>query len=129
MQQGRFRLDDFELYQLARQFRRKVYQVIKQLPKTERFALDPQMRRAVISITNNIAEGHGRFHFQENLQFCRVARGSIDELLDDLNICSDEGYADTQLINGLKAEAYELIARLNGYISYLRRSQQGQDAS
>jgi len=128
MEPGRFRLDDFELYQLARQFRRKVYQVVRQLPKSERFALDPQMRRAAISITNNIAEGHGRFHFQENMQFCRVARGSIDEVLDDLNICADEGYSDLQIINELKVEAYDLIARVNGYLSYLRRSQQGKDS-
>jgi four helix bundle protein len=52
------------------------------------------MRRAALSVTNNIAEGHGRWHYQENIQFCRISRGSVDELIDDFNICEDEGYAD-----------------------------------
>ena len=42
---------------------------------------------------NNIAEGHGRWHFQENMQFCRVSRGSVEETLDDLNLYLDEEYA------------------------------------
>jgi four helix bundle protein len=67
--------------------------LIQNLPASERRALDPQMRRAAISITNNIAEGHGRFHYQENIQFMRQARGSLEEVLDDINICLDEEYA------------------------------------
>jgi four helix bundle protein len=84
------------------------------------------MRRAAISITNNIAEGHGRWHFQENLRFCRIARGTVDEVIDDLNICLDEGYGDAALVNELKSEAYSLISRINGYMAYLRRSHQGE---
>jgi four helix bundle protein len=124
MEEGRFRLVDFELYRLAREFRKRVYAPIKQLPKEERFCLDPQMRRAAVSITNNIAEGHGRWHYQENLRFCRIARGSIDEILDDLNVCVDQQYGDLQLLNQLTTEAYNLINRLNGYMAYLRRCKQ-----
>ena len=124
MEQGRFRLDDFELYRVAREFRKKVYGVIKQLPAAERYCLGSQMRRAAISITNNIAEGHGRWHYQENLRFCRIARGSVDEVLDDLNVCLDEGYADSETVSQLKSEAYSLITRINGYMAYLRRTQQ-----
>ena len=124
MEEGRFRLADFELYRSAREFRKRIYVLIKQLPKEERFCLDQQMRRAAISITNNIAEGHGRWHYQENLRFCRIARGSIDEILDDLNVCFDEKYGDQQLVQQLTAEAYHLINRVNGYIAYLRRCKQ-----
>ncbi|HJZ12851.1 MAG TPA: four helix bundle protein, partial [Acidobacteriota bacterium] len=53
-----------------------------------------QIRRAAVSLTNNIAEGHGRFHYQENIQFLRHSRGSLTELLDDVNTCIDEEYAD-----------------------------------
>ncbi len=123
--ENRFRLDDFELYQKARSFRRKVYQVIRQLPPPERFVLDPQMRRAVISVTNNIAEGHGRWQFQENTRFCRISQGSLDETIDDLNICIDEGYGTIEDVTMLKDEAYELIARINSYIGYLQKSKQG----
>ena len=122
---ARFRLDEFELYKVAREFRNKVYQLIRCLPKEERFTLDPQMRRAAVSVTNNIAEGHGRWHYQENIQFCRVARGSVEELIDDFNICLDHQYGDVTFVESLKKEGYSLIARLNSYIQYLQTSKQG----
>jgi four helix bundle protein len=127
MDDGRFRLDDFELYKIARGFRKRVYVLIRQLPPEEKYALAGQMRRAAISASNNIAEGHGRWHYQENIQHCRISRGSIDEVIDDLNTCHDEGYGDQTLVTQLKVEAYELIRRLNGYIAYLRKNKQGGD--
>lgn len=124
---SRFKLDDFELYRAARQFRCKVYKVIRQLPSSEKFCLDPQMRRAAVSVTNNIAEGHGRWHDRENIQFCRTARGSLEELIDDLNVCLDEGYADPETLETIKTEAYALIARINGYVAYLRKRLHGDE--
>ena len=59
--EGKFGLDDFELYRLAREFRKAVYRLIRQLPTEEKYCLGSQMRRAAISITNNLAEGHGRW--------------------------------------------------------------------
>jgi four helix bundle protein len=123
---GRYRLDDFELYQVARVFRKKVYGLIRQLPPEEKYCLASQMRRAALSITNNIAEGHGRWHYKENIHYCCIARGSIAETIDDLNTCQDESYGDLPFVAQLKEEAYVLIARVNGYIAYLRKSQQGE---
>ena len=125
MQPDKYRLDDFELYQIARFFRQKVYQIARRLPDSEKFSLNVQMRRAALSITNNIAEGHGRWHFVENTRFCRIARGSVEEVIDDLNTCLDEKYGDNSVIIDLKNEAYNLIERINSYIAYLRRTQQG----
>jgi four helix bundle protein len=121
----RFRLDDFELYQTARSFRCKLYQLIHQLPPSELYCLEKQMRRAAVSITNNIAEGHGRWQYQENIQFCRMARGSLEEIVDDLNVCLDQNYCEPSFVNELKEDAYRLISRINGYIAYLRKSKQG----
>ena len=120
--EARYKLDDFELYRAARAFRTRIYALIRQLPRDEKFALDPQMRRAVVSITNNIAEGHGRWHHQETMQFCRVARGSLEEIIDDLNVCLDEGYGTAEEVEALKSDAYSLIGRINAYIAYIRRS-------
>jgi four helix bundle protein len=78
------------------------------------------MRRAAVSLTNNISEGHGRYHYQENIQFLRQSRGSLQELLDDLNVCSDEDYIDIDNIENVKQEGYILLKKLNGYIKYLR---------
>lgn len=79
------------------------------------------MRKAATSLTNNIAEGHGRYHYQENIQFCRQSRGSLSELIDDLNIYLNEEYFPEDYLNNLKQEAYEINKLLNGYIAYLRK--------
>lgn len=79
------------------------------------------MRRASTSLTNNIAEGHGRYHYQENIQFCRQSRGSLSELIDDLNVCLDEQYFSEDYLISLKEEAYKINKVLNGYIAYLKR--------
>src|SRR5213078_331513 len=82
--------EDLEVYQVARKFRKAMYRVGRRLPEIEKFALASQIRRAAVSLTNNIAEGHGRFHFLEQIKFMLQARGSLEELLDDLNVCTDE---------------------------------------
>lgn len=86
--------EDLEVYKLARKFSQRVSELIKRLPKEEDYNLKNQMRRAKLSVKNNIAEGFGRYHYQENIQFCRQSRGSICELIDDFNECYDEGYID-----------------------------------
>lgn len=119
-----YTFENLEVYKSAREFRKKIYKLIKNLPDEEKFNLASQMRRAATSLTNNIAEGHGRYHYQENIQFCRQSRGSLSELIDDLNICLDEQYFPEDYLNNLKQEAYDINKRLNGYISYLKKRKQ-----
>ena len=107
MEDTRFRLDDFELYRVARAFRKRVYRLIKMLPPEEKYALASQMRRAAVSVTNNIAEGHGRWHYQENIQYCRTSRGSTDEPIDDFNVCEDENYGDQALVAELEGRSVQ----------------------
>jgi four helix bundle protein len=113
--------EDLEVYKAAREFRKKIYKLIKKLPGEEKFNLVGQMRRAATSLTNNISEGHGRYHYQENIQFCRQSRGSLCELVDDLNICIDEVYFPRDFLDKLKSEGAFVHKLLNGYIAYLRR--------
>lgn len=75
-------------------------------------------------MTNNIAEGYGRFHYKENIQFCRQSRGSICELIDDFNECYDEGYIDAGYRDDLKGDAYHLTKVLNSYIASIGKSKQ-----
>ena len=128
MREAKYSLEDFELYQEARQFRRRVYMLIRQLPLAERRCLDPQMRRASVSITNNIAEGHGRWHYLENMHFCRISRGSTEEVIDDINVCLDESYGNAEYNQSLKQDGFELVKKINGYIAYLQRSKQGSNS-
>ena len=115
--------EELEVDKAAREFRKKIYKLIKGLPPEEKYNLDGQMRRASVSLTNNIAEGHGRYHFQENIQFCRISRGSLMELIDDLNTCIDEEYFPLDYLEELKSEGYTVNKMLNGYIAYLKKRQ------
>lgn len=117
----RYRLDDFEVYKHSRVFRKRVYRIINQLPEEEKYNLTSQMRDAIISVTNNIAEAHGRWHYKESIQFCRIARGSTEEIIDDINICIDENYYDIEQCKHLKEDGYELVKKINGYIAYLNK--------
>jgi len=120
--------EDLEVYKLAREFSNKISQLIKKLPKEEEYNLKGQMRRAKLSMTNNIAEGFGRYHYQENIQFCRQSRGSICELIDDFNECYDNGYIDAAYKDELKNDAYRLIKVVNGYVSSIKRQKSKADS-
>ena len=112
--------EDLEVYQVAREFRKAMYRVAKQLPAEEKFGLVSQIRRAALSLTNNIAEGHGRFHFLEQIKFMLQSRGSLEELMDDLNACEDEAYLVATEIERLRQDAWRVHKLINGYIRFLR---------
>jgi len=117
-----FGFEELDVYKSARAFRTRVYKLAKMLPEHEKFGLAQQIRRAAVSLTSNIAEGYGRHHWQENTQFCRNSRGSLLELVDHINTCLDESYADAQHLEALKREdAVALVKLLNGYIAYLQK--------
>ena len=112
--------EDLEVYQVAREFRKAMYRVARKLPDIEKFELAPQICDAAISLTNNIAEGDGRYHFLGQLRFILNSRGSLEELLDDLNICEDESYLPVAEIDELKQQGWRTHKVTNGYIRYLR---------
>ena len=112
--------EDLEVYQVSREFRKMMYRVAKCLPETEKFGLISQIRRAALSLTNNIAEGHGRFHYLDQIKFMLQARGSLEELMDDLNTCDDEAYLEPVEIEKLRQEAWCVHRLINGYIRFLR---------
>jgi four helix bundle protein len=95
--------------------------ILVQLPKEEKYDLGSQIRKAAISVTANISEGYGRFHYQEGIQFYRVSRGSLYELKDHLISCYDLNYVNKQVLNdGLELiEATKKI--LNGYIRFVKK--------
>lgn len=98
-----------------------MYKLASKLPEMERFNLISQVRSAARSVTNNIAEGYGSYYYRDNLSFQRKARGSLNELIDDINICLDEHYFEAKHLEELKQDAYKVRALLNGYMNYLSR--------
>src|SRR5437763_4462793 len=112
--------EDLKVYQVAREFRKRMYRIATRLPVAEKFGLASQIRRAAVSLTNNIAEGHGRYHYLDQIKFTLQARGSLEELIDDLNVCADEDYVSLEEIGSLKEEGWRTRQLVDGYIRYLR---------
>jgi four helix bundle protein len=115
-----FAFERLHLYQEARAFRRRIYKLARLLPAHEKYDLAPQMRKAGRSVTNCVAEGHGRYTFRDRYHFCAESRGSLQELVDDINICKDEEYAKPEHLDTLRVDAAALLKRLNGYMKFLR---------
>jgi four helix bundle protein len=97
------------------------------LPPEEKWSLNQQLRRSANSIPANIAEGYGRFYYQENIRFCYNARGSLEETLSHLVICYELKYISKSLFDPLEQDGEKLTQLINGYIGYLKRSKQGQN--
>jgi four helix bundle protein len=112
--------EDMHVYQHAREFRKSMYAVARRLPDFEKFALANQVRRAAVSLTNNLAEAHGRHHYLDQLQFVLHSRGSLEELIDDLNVCLDENYLPAKEAEMLKQSGWRVHNLINGYGRYLR---------
>jgi four helix bundle protein len=127
MEAKRFQtFEDLECYKMAREFRKSMYAVTRRLPDFEKFELASQIRRAAVSLTNNISEGHGRFHFLDQIKFMLQARGSLQELMDDLNVCKDEEYLSAGEVSKLKEHGWNVLRLLNGYLRWLRDKKVGQ---
>jgi four helix bundle protein len=113
--------EDLEVWKECRKFRNKVSKLVKSFPPEEKYRLVDQLIRSSRSVSANIAEGHGRFHYQENIQFCRQARGSLNETLDHLICSHDEGLISNNEMNEIRTIFDICLKLLNGYILFLKK--------
>jgi four helix bundle protein len=111
--------EDLEVWKVCREFRRGVSNLAKAFPANERYRLADQLIRAARSVTANIAEGYGRFHYQENIQFMRQARGSLFEVLDHLTVAYDAEYLDDQTFQTYRDQTLRAVRIVNGLLRYL----------
>jgi four helix bundle protein len=116
--------EDLEVWRAARELKSFLRALIKKFPDSERYRLVDQIIRAKRSITANIAEGFGRYYFQENIQFCRTARGSLNELLDHMITSFDNLYISEKELSEARSRITNCMRLLNGYIRSLRKSKQ-----
>lgn len=119
-------LNRLKVWVRAKDFALTIYKrVLPLLPADERWNLNQQLRRSSLSISANIAEGYGRFYYQDNVRFCYNARGSLEEVLSHLTFAHEAGFLSEDLYRELINESDEIDKMLNGYISYLKKSKQG----
>jgi len=111
--------EELECWKACRDVRRFVSEIIKKFPAEEKYALTDGMRRSSRSTTENIAEGFGRYNFQENIQFCRISRGSLHELINQHITAIDDEYITKAEYTHGRQLTKTALALLNGYINYL----------
>lgn len=112
---------DLIVWQKAHQLVLEVYRLSKLFPKEELFALVSQIRRAVVSITSNIAEGFGRNSEKEKLHFYAFAYGSLLEVQNQLLIAKDLGYVKQIEFDRLMALAFEIGKMLQSLIKAIKK--------
>jgi len=113
--------EELEVWKKSRILRNDITKLTRKFPNDEKFRLTDQLIRASRSVTANIAEGFGRYHYQENIQFCRLSRGSLFEIKDHITVALDEGYINTSEHAVYNNQIQHCLKILNGYISYLKK--------
>ena len=112
--------EELEVWKQCRDYRISIHNILQHFPVDEKYRLVDQLRRCSRSVTANIAEGHGRYHYGDNIKFCRNARGSLNETLDHLICACDEEIISIEKLNELRISYENCFRLLNGYISYLK---------
>lgn len=121
-------LETLEVWKKAKELSLRIYrEALPLLPSEEKWNLNQQLRRSSSSVPANIAEGYWRFYYQEIIRFCYMARGSLEETLSHLVLCSELKYIPNELFESLEQDGEKLTQLINGYIGYLKRSKQGQN--
>ena len=111
---------DLEVWKKSRLLRTNISELTKSFPNEEKYRLSDQIIRSSRSVGNNIAEGHGRFHYLDSSKFLINARGSLIETIDHLIIALDEKYINDETFAKFKYDCEECLKMLNGYITFLR---------
>ncbi len=113
------KLENLTVWKKARVLRNMIFALTSTFPIEENYRLKDQIIRSSRSVSANIAEGFGRYHFKENIQFCRMARGSLFETIDHLYVALDRGYINQMTFDDVYNEINTCLKILNGYINFL----------
>ena len=109
---------DLEVWKQARILSKEIYLASSQFPNDERFGLTSQIRRAVVSIPSNIAEGCGRNYPKDSIQFFYIARGSIYEVETQLYLSYDLDFITELDLKAILMKLETTRKLLNGFINY-----------
>ena len=116
------RFKDLEVWRVSMDLVVKVYEITREFPKNEQFGLAAQLQRSAVSIPSNIAEGSGRGTRKDFAHFLDQARGSLFEVITQLEICRSLNFGDLDKINAIQME-YEILGmRINALIRTMKDS-------
>ncbi len=111
--------EEMPVWQEAMEMAREVYYLTEVLPKKEDYGLTSQLRRSALSISANVAEGFGRMHSRDKINFYYHARGSLSETKNNLIYGSRVGYFTDDDVNPLFSKIDSIWKQLNCLISSL----------
>ncbi|RZK65645.1 MAG: four helix bundle protein [Pedobacter sp.] len=119
------RIEDLEVYMLAENLSNEIWDITTTWDFFAKDTIGKQICRAADSISANIAEGYGRFHFKENKNFCYYSRGSILETKSFLRKMRHRGLVNEEIYTQLFAKLETVHIKLNAYIKYIGKGQSG----
>ena len=120
-----YSFENLDVWKISREFVVGIYKIQSSFPSFEKFGLGDQLRRAVISIPSNIAEGNGRTSLKEQIHFIEIAYGSLMEVYCQLIISYDLKYINEEQLEKCKS----MISQIGGLLNGLRRQKISQLSS
>ncbi len=120
-----YSFESLKAWQESRKLVVSVYHLLDKFPEFERYALCDQLRRAIVSVPSNLAEGSGRMSLREQIHFIEISYGSLMETYNQLIIATDLNYIDEQSLEILKPSIDTVARLLNGLrAAYIKKLKQ-----
>ena len=113
---------NLNVYIKSKELVKQIYELLKTFPHEEQYALCDQLRRAVISVPSNIAEGSGRTSSKDQAHFYNIAYGSLMEVFSQLDVACDLGYISQEEFDQLELLINEEAKMLSGLITKRKQS-------
>ena len=109
-----YSFEKLKVWQEAKKLVVDVYHLLDSFPKFEKYALCDQIRRAIVSVPSNIAEGSGRRSLKEQIHFLEIAYGSLMETYNQLLIAIDLTYITEESVEAIKPSIDAVAKMING---------------
>lgn len=120
---------NLEAYKEGKILVKMTYSLLKSFPKEEQYAICDQIRRAVVSVTSNIAEGSGRQSVKEKIHFVEISYGSLMEVLSQMDIACDLNYISVEEFLMFEAQCEKCARLLSGLRTFFNKSQLSNQTS
>ena len=114
MNEKKYEYKKLDVYKESKVLVKMIYALLEKFPKVETYALCDQLRRSVISVPSNIAEGSGRTSAKDQAHFFEIAYGSVMEVSCQMDIACDLGYITPDELKQLEEQARRIAAMLSG---------------
>lgn len=109
---------ELEVWKESKELVNLIYKITESFPSTEQFGLTNQIRRSAVSIPSNIAEGIGRNHVKDTIQFLYVSRGSIYELETQIILAFELSFISNEDYNNTIEKIHLCMKLISGFINY-----------